>query len=53
MGKERSQDLSLGLPFSIEEIEHAINGLPDNKAYRDDGCPIEPMKYASSDESLK
>ena len=52
MGKERSQDLSLGLPFTMEEIEYAINGLPDNKAYRHDGCPIDTMKYVSSDESL-
>ena len=37
MGKERPQDVSLGLPFTMEEIEYAINGLPDNKAYRHDG----------------
>ena len=52
MGKERPQDVSLGLPFTMEEIEYAINGLPDNKAYRHDGCPIDPMTYVSSDESL-
>ena len=40
-------DFDLDLPFTIEEIQNAINNLASNKSPGPDGIPSEFLKYTS------